>query len=98
MSEQRELPHAVSPTCASCGSANIQRYRMVWEAGTASIEATSVGLGRGLFVAGSSGTQTSMLARRVAPPEPASTGFALAVVTIGVVIAITGSPIFGGSL
>jgi hypothetical protein len=71
---------------------------MVWEAGTASIEATSVGLGRGLFVAGSSGTQTSMLARRVAPPEPASTGFALAVVTIGVVIAITGSPIFGGSL
>ena len=89
---------ATVATCASCGSVNVQRQRMAWESGTASFRATTLGLGRGILVAGSSGTGVSKLARRVAPPEPAPTGFMIGAAGIGLLVALGGWPLLGALL
>jgi hypothetical protein len=88
----------VSLVCPSCGGATVQRQKIVHEGGTATVTATTIGFGRGLFAAGTSGRQQTELARRVAPPHRAPTGFALALASFGILFAATGWPLFGGSL
>jgi hypothetical protein len=88
----------MGPTCPSCSADNVQRQRLAYEAGTASINATTMGLGRGLLVAGTSGRQQSDLAARLAPPSRAPTWFAVAFGCFGLALAGTGQLLFGGIL
>lgn len=71
--------------CTSCGSGDIQRLAMIYEAGTSVIDTTtrgtvagagiggsgSLGLGGGVTSHRTTGTQMTALASRAAPPEKA---------------------------
>jgi hypothetical protein len=71
---------------------------MVYEAGTASVTASTIGLGHAFVAAGTSGRQQTELARKVAPPGRAPTYFVLGLACFGVLLVATGWPLFGASL
>jgi hypothetical protein len=88
----------MGPTCPKCSSAAVQRQRVVYEAGTSSAIATTIGVARGLAVLGSAGKQQTELAKKVVPPEPAPAGFVFGLACFGLLCAFTGWPLFGGTL
>jgi hypothetical protein len=91
--------------CASCSTTDIQKLSMVYESGTSTISGTTtgtstgVGIGRGGLGIGTavnssrtSGTQTTELAKRAAPPEKK---FGAGWIGIGVAVGIVAMAIGG---
>jgi hypothetical protein len=69
---------------------------MVYEAGTASVTASTIGLGHALVAAGTSGRQQTELAK--VPPGRAPTYFVLGLACFGLLLVATGWPLFGAVL
>lgn len=60
--------------CPKCSGTNIQKVHLAYESGTSSIDTTTIGAGVGtggvgLGIGGTTGTQTTKLAEKLAPPD-----------------------------